>query len=173
MATPRKCPGRHCSFQRLGDRGEKGARNLLCEAPGTDRRFVGPFRKKVSGTFFPADVDPRGVARRVHLLVRRSKDDLRSAVGQQLEIGVQRAGILREILGRSELRRIDVDRDDRAVAFGLGRAHQAQVPFVQRPHRRHESDSLAGTPQLGERLSQFGNSRDELGHVEEHVVNRT
>ena len=32
---------------------EKGDRHLLCEAPGTDRRLVWPFRQKVPVPFFP------------------------------------------------------------------------------------------------------------------------
>ena len=46
----------------LGSDG-KGVRNLLCEAPGTDRRLVGPFRQKVPDTF-SAPSDLRKPARR-------------------------------------------------------------------------------------------------------------
>jgi 4-amino-4-deoxy-L-arabinose transferase-like glycosyltransferase len=40
---------------------EKGDRHHLCEAPGTDRRLVGPFRQMVPARFFPLSAQRTGL----------------------------------------------------------------------------------------------------------------
>jgi len=58
-ACRRNIPCQHCRAWHscnlpaaIDARREKGDSHLLCEAPGTDRRLVGPFRQKVAVTFF-------------------------------------------------------------------------------------------------------------------------
>ena len=70
-----------------------------------------------------------------------------AAALQPLEVGVQGARIAGQVLAGAELAGIDEDRHHDRVALRHGRPHQAQMPFVQGSHRRHQSHALALPPQ--------------------------
>jgi hypothetical protein len=61
-----------------------------------------------------------------------------------------------EILARSELFGVDEDRDDDAVAFGPCGSDEGQMTLVQRPHGRHQADSLPGLSPKRDVSSQIG-----------------
>ena len=73
-------------------------------------------------------------------------DALLAARGQ---IGLQRAGVARQVLVRAELQRVHEDRDDgdRGPGHPAGVPDQLAVALVQRAHRRHERHPAARAAQ--------------------------
>ncbi len=63
---------------------------------------------------------------------------------QQFQIGLERAGITTEIFVGPKLSWVDKDSRDHAVTFLPRTFHQANVPGVQRPHRRYQAHPQAG-----------------------------
>jgi hypothetical protein len=90
-----------------------------------------------------ADADGGGEARRVHHLRCGRIDQVAALRRQQAGVGVLLPGVGVEVLGRSELLRVDEDRADHPLGLRLGQPDQRQVAFVQRPHGRHQGDPLA------------------------------
>ena len=67
---------------------------------------------------------------RYHLGARRGEDDIDAFNFALREIAAEIAGIRVEILVRTELQRVDEDRDDDEVGLGAGSAHQQPVTVV-------------------------------------------
>ena len=72
-------------------------------------------------------------------------------------------GYLARSSSRSELARIDVNPDDRHVALGLRRPHEAQVSLMQRPHRRHQADPLSRAAVGQQRGADFSDGGEDAG----------
>ena len=66
----------------------------------------------------------------------------RSGRAEHREILVERTRIRFEVFACAELGGIDEDRRDDDIGLGASQPGKAQVPIVQIPHRRHESDAL-------------------------------
>src|SRR5262249_24605180 len=106
---------------------------------------------KVTGTRRPAedcpeptDLDRAFTAVRIDLSDGRVEHDVDRFFLQKAAVALEVARIALQILARAELRRIDEYRDDHAVAALFRFAHETEVSFVQRAHRRHERDAPAG-----------------------------
>ena len=79
----------------------------------------------------------------IHLLGCRMEHQRDSGRSAQREIVLERSRIPREILVWPKLRRIHKDRRDDEIAFAPSDLHQADMPRVQRSHRRHEPNTQA------------------------------
>src|SRR5438552_4160649 len=58
------------------------------------------------------------------------------------------ARVTREVLAWAKLRRVDEYRQDHDVGAGACRAHEREVTFVERAHRRDDRDAPAVTAQI-------------------------
>ena len=87
--------------------------------------------------------DARRVAGRVHLLDARNEHEADACAFQHLKVACFVTGVLREVLVRAELRRVDEDRGVDALALGLRGVHQREVALVQVPHRGHQPNRAA------------------------------
>ncbi len=81
---------------------------------------------------------------------------------QATGVALQGARIVLEVLVRTELCRVDVDRYDDTLCVLTRRLHKTDMPGVQVTHRRHERDMLTCVPPLGEQLRQLGFALDNL-----------
>ncbi len=111
--------------------------------------------------------------RRVHLAVRREKQDIDFGLGAEFSIAIKVAWILGYIFGRGKLGGIDVHADHHlaAVAGGFPRAlNQADMAGMEIAHRRHERDRRAcGLPLPAEALHCLrGSNQFHFGNVEEN-----
>ena len=85
-----------------------------------------------------ARVDGCFEACRVYLLHRRVEHHGDPFLFQQGEVVIEVAWIVFEILGGTELGRVYKDGDGNRVVLGAGEAHQGEVSFMEKPHRRHQ-----------------------------------
>ena len=90
--------------------------------------------------------NPGHRAGRIHLLDRRSEKQFHSFFLQQVAVAVEISRISRQIFVRSKLRGIYKNRRRHNIAISLGGPNQRQVPFMQRSHGGHESQSPAAAP---------------------------
>src|SRR5438132_1501594 len=75
---------------------------------------------------------------------RRREEHVEPALVDQRTVASRVARISLEVLGGSELPRVDEDRDDDELrAFAAGGVDQREMAFVQETHRRDESDGAA------------------------------
>src|SRR5690606_14526320 len=81
----------------------------------------------------------------------RVEHEIDAGLFTQFQIDVARPRIALEVLMRPELRRVHEDTDRRRVAVAARPLHQAEMPGVQRSHRRHETHGTALTAQLQHR----------------------
>ena len=58
-------------------------------------------------------------------------------------VALEVAGVAGQILGGTELKRIDEEAQDHAVGPAAALIHQGEVALVQRTHRGDQGDSLA------------------------------
>ena len=100
-------------------------------------------------------------SRRVHLLGRRREYQIDTAPRQRLEVRLPSARILLQILLRTELRRVDKNRDDREVAFLMAAADEAQMPVVERAHRGNQAKSRVRTAGCGHRRPHLAAGRHD------------
>jgi len=110
---------------------------------------------------------PRHLHARRVLVARRV--DLRD-VGHEHEIAARglehalvlarRTRVMREVLVRSELHRIDEDARDEAVSAAPRDLHETEMTRVEIPHRGDEGDAFARTPPCAHALS----NRRDRGH---------
>jgi len=89
------------------------------------------------------DLHSRGGSRRVHRLGRRLVDGVDLGRGKHRDVALGVARVAGEILARAELDRVHEDAHDHDVVLGARQLDQAQVPRVERAHRRHEPDRAA------------------------------
>ena len=87
-------------------------------------------------------------------LQRMRADPRLAAAG--IEVALQRSRVLVEILVGSELRGVHEDRDHHRVALLASRLDEAEVPRVQRSHRRHDADRQPRPPRRFDLASRFG-----------------
>jgi len=81
-----------------------------------------------------------GGSSEIHLLGRRSEDNLDTFGFEAGTVGFQGAGILTEILGGAELQWItNIDTTTRSAAL-RGAAHQREVALMQCTHGGNEAD---------------------------------
>jgi hypothetical protein len=92
------------------------------------------------------DLDVSLMTLRVHLRHGRMKQNVDAGLFEQLPVAAKIARIGRKILPRRELRWVDEDRYDKAVAVLFSSPHQAQVAFMQKAHGWNKSDPPALTP---------------------------
>ena len=88
------------------------------------------------------------------------------------DLAVQVAGLVArvalEILLWPELRRVDEDRGDDALAVALGDGDQRQMPGMERAHGRHQRHGLSRSPPFGDLRPQVlcgSYSRDRGSHL--------
>ena len=102
------------------------------------------------------------------------EDEIGAALGQFRQVRVERARILRQVFRRPELAGIDVDRRHDDVALGLGRADEAEVPFVQGAHGGNQADLAPGPSQRRQGSAQFGDRGKQSGSgVQVHFLQRS
>ncbi len=95
-----------------------------------------------------ADIDERGVVRRVHRFFGRRKHDVATESPKQFHIAREIARIIAEIFLRRKLRRVDEDRGNRQITFGSCRFEQAEMPIVESPHRWDQADGFSRLPRF-------------------------
>jgi hypothetical protein len=88
------------------------------------------------------DFDVGGKVFRVNFFGRRGEDVVHVVIGESHRVFRQIARVAREVFLRPELFGVDEDRDDHDIAHAPRLAHEAQVAFMQRAHRRHQPDSF-------------------------------
>ena len=87
--------------------------------------------------------DARREVRGVEARGIRKVQDVHALPGEQSRVPGFAPGIAGEILVRTELERVDEDRDDDEGRMSLREAHERQVPLMQGSHRRDEPDRLS------------------------------
>lgn len=85
--------------------------------------------------------DPGGEAVRVHRLHLGVPDQVDALGGELGDVFLPGARIRTEVLGGSELRRIDEDRDHDPLGAALGEPHQRHMAVMERTHGRDQRDS--------------------------------
>ena len=88
------------------------------------------------------DIDIGAVAFRIHFRRFRMENGIDADAFQFLAVFIEATRISIIVFVRAELGRIDEDRSDDDVAFGLGSPHQGQMTFVERTHSRDQADNL-------------------------------
>src|SRR5262249_39638120 len=126
-----------------------GVRPDHVEELGDDRRYAA----KVAGTKLAGEerrkalnLDRRLVAFGIDLSRRGVEKNVDVFFFEKRAVAREVARIGSEVLARRELRRVDEKRGDYAVAELFRRAHEREMAVVQRAHRGHERDALAGAP---------------------------
>ena len=129
------------------------------------RRHAGKMRRPKSvfevGGRRPLEHDFRRKAWGIDLVDRRREDEIRGDAAKLLDIRRKRARIAGEIFIRAELRRIDENRDDDAVRRLTRRVDERQMAGVERAHRRHKADALAGGAARAHIAAQFVDGADD------------
>ena len=97
---------------------------------------------------------------RIDVTRTRREDGINLQRNEQVEVLFEIPRIAREILTRTELRRIDKDRDHDHVALTPGAPHQAQVALVQRAHGGDERERLPLDAHLAREIFHFTNCSD-------------
>ena len=113
--------------------------NSLATTVVTPAKCVGRARPSIECAQL---VDRDGRERRlgVHLFDGRREHVMHTKRLAQTQIAFQVAGIVGQILVRTELQRVDEDRHRHDVAARRCLAHQRQVPVVEVAHRRDHAD---------------------------------
>ncbi len=98
---------------------------------------------------------------RVHLTHRGSEHHVDARCGAHFPVPVQGAGVVRDVLGVTELEGVDenADRDD--IVLGPRPGHERDVTGMQGAHRRDQPDGAAGGPGLLEQFAAFGHGLDD------------
>ena len=91
----------------------------------------------------------------VDLLQGGKRKEVHPFPAGQGDVPVEIAGVVVEILALAKLSRIHEQADHDDVALGPCRAHQAEMAFVERTHRRHEGYLGAVAPCRRKRLAQL------------------
>ncbi len=99
---------------------------------------------------------------RVHVALGGRKQHVDAFLLQLLDVVLQRARVLVEILIGTELQPVDEDRRDHRVTVLTRQAHQRQVAFMQVAHGRHEGRPVLSA-QLVPQLVNGGNDFHEVG----------
>ena len=134
-------------FAKIGDVGQR-----LDQELGYDRGDAVEMADAMSAAqpfAQPADPNQGRKPRRVDFVAGRDKSEIGARRLQHVEIGGLAARIGAEILGGRELLRVDKDRSDNAAAIAARRSNQSQMTGVQRAHRRHQANALAGSAPIG------------------------
>src|SRR4030095_4878338 len=108
------------------------------------------------------DLDRASRRRGIHLGCRRHEHVVDPERCAEREIVVERARVLRQVVGAVELQRVDEDADDGPSAFAPGTSDQPSVAVVQRAHGGDESDTRPPPPRFIEALPERGNRLDDL-----------
>ena len=85
---------------------------------------------------------------------------------RQRQVALLVARVRRQVTSLVELDRVDEQRHDHDVAFVPRLTHQREMAFVERAHRRHETDPRAGAPRLGKRGSQLDDGAYQFWSVQ-------
>ena len=140
---------RHLLRVLLAENGDVGPHNVeQLGDNGGDPPEMGRPRDTAEGLRDQFLGDIGRIALGIHLVDRRREDDVGARLLTQVEVARQVARIVRIVLARAELRGIDEDRHDHRVGSFLGEPDEAEVPLMQRAHRRHESDQPVLGPQI-------------------------
>jgi hypothetical protein len=103
----------------------------------------------------PAHVDRGREARRIDLVGRGREEQVGADLGHERGVALLGARVGGEVAGVVELRRVDEERHHDHVARRTSVADEAQVPLVQRAHRRHEADDALLAPRRAQGLAQL------------------
>ncbi len=98
-------------------------------------RAVGSLHRFVRRT----QIEHTGVLLRIDVFDRRHQDIVYPGFLEQRQVGFLGAGIILQVVRVVELRRVDEDADDRAIALRAAFLHQRKMPLVQGSHRRDEA----------------------------------
>ena len=101
----------------------------------------------------------RDQARRVDLVRLGVEHDRHAKPFTCRQVLLDRARVVGQVRALVELGRVDEDRDPDLVAQPLGLFDQAQVPGVQRAHRRHERNRRSDRPTM---LTKFRDGLEEV-----------
>ena len=122
------------------------------EVAGTDRPLPGLGDSR--------DFDRGREIRRVEQACVGQIERVRALAREKRGIPLLSPGVPREVLSRPELQRVDEDRDNHETALPSRRAHQRQMPLVERSHRGNETDGLSDRAGLPNELPQRGKVSD-------------
>src|SRR6516162_8151943 len=105
---------------------------------------------------------------RVHLGHGRGEDDVGTGFGAHGDVGVERAGVERDVLRVAELQRVheDAHHDDVALAGRPG--DERDVALVERAHGRDEGDVAAGGAGAVELGPTAGGGLDDVHDLHPH-----
>ena len=106
---------------------------------GGDAAEVARARGPLEALRDPAHVDVGREALGVEVVPRGRVDGVHALAGEQVEVGVERARIAREVLARPELERVHEDADHHRVARGPRATHEGRVALVEGAHGGHEA----------------------------------
>ena len=140
VATPSKWPGSRGPFPSLADADDRNRRG-----------------------------DGRGPVR-VHLTHRGSEHHVDARPGADVPVPVQGAGIVRDVLGITELEGVDENADGDHVVLGPRPGHEGDMAGMQCAHRRDQPDGATGGPGLLEQFAAFGHGLDDP-HDSDHRRN--
>ncbi len=107
-----------------------------------------------------AEADGGGKARRVHLGDIGGENQVGAGRLEPGDIAFLVARIVRQVLVRCELARVDEDGDDHPFGVADGLIDQAQMAVVQRPHGGHDRRAQALRPPLADVLAQLLDGAD-------------
>jgi hypothetical protein len=93
---------------------------------------------------------------RIHLGDFWCEKNVDTRLFQQCAVAGEIAGVTGQILIRTELQRVDEDRNHRHVVFRLGLGNESQMADMEKAHGRHEADGFARTAKGSGGIPQFG-----------------
>src|SRR5262249_13706694 len=111
------------------------------------------------------DLHPGREALRINRLPNRGEDQVDALGPADFEIALKRPWVAREVLARTELRRVDEERQHDEARLTASGPDQADVPLVQRSHRRYEANAQPLRPGGGNGPADL---LDGSGHERRH-----
>src|SRR5579875_200501 len=98
----------------------------------------------------------------VHLFDRRRKDGVELERTEEFNISFRITRVAVKVLGRAKLGGIHKNRDDCGVTLALGAADQAEMSFMQGPHRRNQAERFSCVTNLTRENFHVMNRGDQL-----------
>src|SRR5262245_65511207 len=98
-------------------------------------------------------LDEGGEAFRIDLLDQRREDEINAEITADFLVALKWPRITAQVFLRAKLCRIDEDRHDNESAIVSSRTDERSMALVQRSHRRHQANHLAGRTSSGNGLA--------------------
>ena len=99
-----------------------------------------------------------GIGLGIDLLYARGEDQRGAETFQQGTVGIERAGIVGQVVLVVKLGGVDKDAHHGASVLGHRAAHKRGMTLVKSPHRGHQPDGLARLTFVGQGLLEGFNS---------------